>query len=116
MSSDLYVQYGCGLCAPNNWLNFDASEFLEASGLGTRNKPQGVRALVQAVLGNGSHLWMWDYQSLKCELKIQGFIEVRRAEFNDSIDSAFSDVEESSRFVNAVAVECKKPLHIDKIS
>jgi hypothetical protein len=25
MSSSLYVQYGCGLCTPNNWQNFDAS-------------------------------------------------------------------------------------------
>ena len=23
--SDLYVQYGCGFCAPDDWLNFDAS-------------------------------------------------------------------------------------------
>lgn len=26
--SDLYVQYGCGLCAPDCWLNFDASPTL----------------------------------------------------------------------------------------
>lgn len=26
--SDLYVQYGCGLCAPENWINFDASPTL----------------------------------------------------------------------------------------
>lgn len=28
MSGELYVQYGCGLSAPNGWLNFDASPTL----------------------------------------------------------------------------------------
>lgn len=26
--SDLYVQYGCGFCAPDDWLNYDASPTL----------------------------------------------------------------------------------------
>ncbi len=217
MSSSLYVQYGCGLCAPNNWQNFDASpnlwlerfpvfgrlyagkkslgskrisqrfpsnikygdivkglpieensscgvyashilehlsledfrvalsntykilkpdgifrlvvpdleviassyissdspnaaiEFLNATGLGIYNRPKGLSAVIQAILGNGGHLWMWDYKSLKHELEVQGFVAVRIAEFSDSVDSNFSDVEDSERFVNSVAVECKKP-------
>jgi predicted SAM-dependent methyltransferase len=217
MSKNIYLQYGCGLCAPDTWLNFDASpnlwlgkfsilgrfyagkkslgntpvhqrfpenilygdivnglpveensctgiyashilehlsledfrkalsntykilkpygifrlvvpdlevltksyissqsptasiEFIETTGLGSRNRAKGLTAVIEAVLGNGQHLWMWDYKSLKHELEMQGFIEIRRAEFNDSVDPAFSDVEESGRFVNAVAVECKKP-------
>ncbi|MDJ0795457.1 MAG: methyltransferase domain-containing protein [Calothrix sp. MO_167.B12] len=217
MSSSLYVQYGCGLCAPNNWQNFDASpnlwlerfpifgrlyagnkmledkvirqrfpnnikygdivrglpieqnsccgvyashvlehlsledfrlalsntykilkpdgilrivvpdleaitssylssespnaaiEFLNATGLGICNRPKGLGAVIQTILGNGGHLWMWDYKSLQHELETQGFVEIRRAEFNDSVDSNFSDVEELDRFVNSVAVECKKP-------
>lgn len=28
MKSNLYVQYGCGWCAPEDWLNFDASPTL----------------------------------------------------------------------------------------
>jgi len=28
MKEDLYVQYGCGRCAPSGWLNFDASPTL----------------------------------------------------------------------------------------
>lgn len=27
-SSDLYAQYGCGFCAPDDWLNFDSSPTL----------------------------------------------------------------------------------------
>ncbi|WP_088240455.1 class I SAM-dependent methyltransferase [Calothrix rhizosoleniae] len=219
MSNSLYVQYGCGLCAPDNWYNFDASpnlwlerfpvfgrlyagrknlggkrirqrfpsniqygdivrglpieansccgvyashvlehlsledfrvalvntykilkpngifrlvvpdleviarhyisshssnaaiEFFNATGLGIRNRPKGLSAVTQAILGNGGHLWMWDYKSLKYKLEVQGFVEIRRAEFNDSADSNFSIVEDSGRFVNSVAVECKKPCH-----
>jgi hypothetical protein len=51
MDSGLYVQYGCGFCAPDGWLNFDASPTLrfERSVVGflyTRNSrrfPRGVR-------------------------------------------------------------------------
>lgn len=28
MSNSLYVQYGCGLCAPESWFNFDSSRNL----------------------------------------------------------------------------------------
>jgi predicted SAM-dependent methyltransferase len=84
-------------------------EFIETTGLGSRYRAKGLTAIVQSVLGNGQHLWMWDYKSIEDELKKQGFVEIRRAEFNDSVDPAFSDVEESGRFVNAVGVECKKP-------
>jgi predicted SAM-dependent methyltransferase len=50
MSDGLYVQYGCGLCAPQGWLNFDASPTLrfERSPLGflyTRNGSRFPRAV-----------------------------------------------------------------------
>lgn len=28
MSSDLWIQFGCGLCAPENWVNYDSSPTL----------------------------------------------------------------------------------------
>jgi SAM-dependent methyltransferase len=52
--SGLYVQYGCGLCAPAGWLNFDASPRLTLErlplvgvalqGLGARLFPVNVRS------------------------------------------------------------------------
>jgi hypothetical protein len=52
---------------------------------------------------------MWDYKSLKHELSKAGFIQIRKADFNDSRDPVFADVEDQSRFIDAVAIECMKP-------
>jgi SAM-dependent methyltransferase len=41
----LYVQYGCGLCAPDGWLNFDASPRLKLE------RVPGVRAAVRRTVG-----------------------------------------------------------------
>jgi hypothetical protein len=51
---------------------------------------------------------MWDFESLKSELEKVGFTEIRRAAFNDSSDGNFYFVEEESRFINCLAIECKK--------
>ena len=51
---------------------------------------------------------MWDYESLSEELKKAGFANIRRANFNDSIDTKFKEVEDPGRFTNALAIECKK--------
>jgi SAM-dependent methyltransferase len=41
----LYVQYGCGLCAPDAWLNFDASPRLRIERI------HGLRMLLRATAG-----------------------------------------------------------------
>lgn len=41
----LYVQYGCGLCAPERWMNFGASPSLRV---------QSVRCLVSSAPATGS--------------------------------------------------------------
>jgi len=41
----LYVQYGCGLCAPDGWLNFDASPRLKIERI------PGLRFAVQHTVG-----------------------------------------------------------------
>jgi SAM-dependent methyltransferase len=41
----LYVQYGCGLCAPQGWLNFDASPRLRLEQI------PGVRTILRATVG-----------------------------------------------------------------
>ena len=45
MSGGLYVQYGCGLCAPDGWLSFDASPRL------TIERVPGLRFLMRQTAG-----------------------------------------------------------------
>jgi hypothetical protein len=86
-----------------------ASRFLEASYLGEPHTFRGVSAVLKALLGRSRHLWMWDYKAMAHELAIAGFVEIRRAAFNDSEDKRFLEVEEMGRWENCLGVECKKP-------
>mgnify|MGYP002360937649 CR=1 FL=1 len=76
--------------------------------LGVLERPRGIKALAASFLGNAHHLWMWDHSSLTQELQNAGFINVRRALFNDSKDEKFKLVEDKDRFDSAVALECFK--------
>lgn len=87
----------------------DASlEFMVKTCLGISDRPRSIAEWLVAVFGNSHHLWMWDYGSLVKELTTAGFIEVHRVEYGDSIDPLFLDVEDEGRFIDAVAIECKK--------
>lgn len=86
-----------------------AETFMRETCLGVENRPRGVKALLTSSLGNSAHLWMWDFKSLAQELAAAGFVNIRRCEFGDSSDPMFALVEDAERFVDAVAVECKKP-------
>ena len=44
-TQDLYIQYGCGACAPEGWLNFDASPRLKIESM------IGVRKLLKLTIG-----------------------------------------------------------------
>lgn len=82
--------------------------FMQDTLLGVENRPRGAKGMVSSYFGNSHHLWMWDRKSLARELINAGFIEVRECGFNDSEDPMFRHVEDPSRFVNAVALECRK--------
>ena len=43
------------------------------------------------------------------ELGQVGFVNIRRAYFNDSVDPKFKEVEEWGRWENSLAVECNHP-------
>jgi hypothetical protein len=85
-----------------------AEEFMSESGLGRRGLRRRGSELVR-VLGNSVHLWMWDFESLSDRLRSHGFTAIRRADFGDSEYLAFSEVENSSRWIDAVGVECRRP-------
>jgi len=76
--------------------------------LGIKHRPKGLKGHLSSFWGNSKHLWMWDNSSLTEELKIAGFSQIRVCKFNDSDDEMFKYVEDPSRYVNAVAIECIK--------
>jgi SAM-dependent methyltransferase len=84
-----------------------AITFMDATGMATRKRPRGFD-LLKRCFGNSAHLWLWDEPSLLVQLGGKGF-EARRAEYGDSEDKRFLEVEDPKRFAGSVAVECRKP-------
>lgn len=84
-------------------------DFLETkTRLGVEKRSRSLKDLLVKYLGNSSHLWMWDGFSLMSELKAVGFVRIRRCAYHDCEDHMFNHVEEEGRFINAVAIECRK--------
>jgi hypothetical protein len=83
-----------------------AVRFMTETILGTAERSRGVGGLLRAWLGNSRHLWMWDYESLSEELTAAGFTGIRPARAGDSEDPNFAAVEEASRWVDAVGIQC----------
>ncbi len=81
---------------------------MRASGLGHESRQRGLKAVLRERLGNSSHLWMWDFESISDELVRAGFVNVRRAEFCDSALDVFKEVEEESRWNGQLGVQCEK--------
>lgn len=86
-----------------------SKEFLREIQLGLEKKPKGVVKFFYEWLRTSAHLWMWDYRAMEAELKSVGFVDVRRAYFNDSADPMFKLVENEKRWENCLGVECRKP-------
>ncbi|MBB4070723.1 hypothetical protein GGQ18_003341 [Salinibacter ruber] len=86
-----------------------AHQFMRSTHLGQEARPQGVEAVLRQIIGNSEHRWMWDYSALSLELKQVGFKEIRRAEYGDSEDPLFDDVEDKGRWKDNLGIECRKP-------
>jgi SAM-dependent methyltransferase len=84
-----------------------AEDFLNATGLGVRSSAKSLPGFVKAWLGNSQHLWMWDYGTLHYELERAGFEDIRRAQYGDSGDARFVQVEHPDRWQEAVGIECR---------
>jgi len=85
-----------------------AIQFMEQSYLGMKQRPRNIQAILRQWLGNSTHLWMWDWKGISVELDNIGFKKVRLAEFGDSLDIRFKDVENKSRWIDCLGVECIK--------
>ena len=82
--------------------------FMRNTYLGQECRPRGSVGRLRALLGNSQHLWMWDYKGLSAELQSAGFVDIRRAEFNDSVFSEFCAVEDRGRWDGCLGFECRK--------
>jgi len=85
-----------------------AMEFMEETSLGRKYRARSLMEMIRSRFGNSQHLWMWDYKSLTKELDDCGFVKIRRAQFGDSSEPMFKDVEDSDRWEGCLGVECRK--------
>ena len=83
-----------------------AVRFMTDSGLGLPQRNRGAVGLLRSWLGNSQHLWMWDHPSLRKELETAGFSGIRAAQLSDSEDPLFAAVEDTSRWEDAIALQC----------
>jgi SAM-dependent methyltransferase len=83
-----------------------AINLMEESFLGQKIGRRGLQAAGQLLFGRSKHMWMWDYKAMFHELEQVGFVNVRRAYFNDSADPRFKEVEDQDRWEDALGVEC----------
>ena len=85
-----------------------AYNFMKGTSLGKEKRVKGLKAFLVEWVGNSQHLWMWDYRSLERELYDAGFCKIRRAQYGDSMEVMFNDVEEKGRWENCLCIECSK--------
>ena len=89
--------------------NPDASiEFLKESLLGVSKRERSALIFLRNCIGHSNHLWLWDFKSAKNELEKSGFNEIRNAHFGDSRDPKFNEIEDESRWINCLGIECQK--------
>jgi len=87
----------------------DASvRFMEYTLLGRSCRSGTILQIMESVLGNSKHLWMWDEKSMVKELYDIGFSKVRRAKYGDCKDIRFNEVENEGRFHNCLSLEAIK--------
>lgn len=85
-----------------------AHRFMEETCLGWQTRPRSLKGRLVELLGNSRHLWMWDRAALVQELARAGFVDVRDCVAGDSEDAHFREVEDPERFIDAVALQCRR--------
>ena len=85
-----------------------ASRFMSSSGLGTEARPRSLGSVLSALFGHVRHHWLWDFKAARLELERSGFRDIRRAQYGDSSEARFADVEEEARWANCLGIECRK--------
>lgn len=85
-----------------------ALSFMQETSLGQEKRSRSLVGFLATWLGNSQHLWMWDFRSVRRELQDVGFKEIRRAQFGDSKDDKFKEIEDMIRWENCLGIECRK--------
>ena len=88
--------------------NTQAHNFNISAGFAPAIKPSSLVDKISSYFGNAAHRWLWDYDMLSSTLLEVGFASVRRAEFNDSIDPKYNEVERYNRWDGCLGVEASK--------
>ncbi len=83
-----------------------AVQFMKETSLGIESRSRSLAGSFRSWLGNSSHLWMWDFQSLSEELRAVGFVDIRRCNCGD--EPVFAPAEDPNRFIDSIAVQCGK--------
>jgi SAM-dependent methyltransferase len=90
-----------------------ADRFVDGCLLGMRQRPATLMSRLRHQFGMSSHLWMYDFASLKALLEQAGFTGVRRAQFGDHEDPMFAQVEDEARFFESeqseLAIQAERP-------
>jgi len=82
-----------------------ADLLIAETGLAVERLPGGRLRSFAYKFGNSRHGWLWDEASLRRLLERAGFSDVRRAEFNDSADPRFAEVELADRWDGSLGFE-----------
>lgn len=94
------------------------SEFVRQCIFGREHRITGIRQAVRKLFSGSTHLWMWDFYSMKKALEDVGFADIRRCQYGDAADAAFGEVENENRFFGSIdnvrhmpelAIEAIKP-------
>jgi hypothetical protein len=100
---EFYIKQYCENTSPDS-----AITFMKSTLLGKEQRATSLKGLLASVLGGSEHLWMWDYAGLSKELEHVGFRNIRRAQYADSSDPMFNEVEDVERWENCLGIECIK--------
>lgn len=82
--------------------------FMAESLLGITKRERTISTFTRNFIGNSHPLWLWDLKSGKSELEKAGFKEIRNAQFGDSRDPKFHEIEDETRWRNCLGIECQK--------
>lgn len=82
--------------------------FISSIGMGFKERKKGLFSLLEGLIGNAHHLWMWDERGLRLILEQAGFSSIRRVEFNETDDPKFKEVDDKNRFEAGLGIEARK--------
>lgn len=87
-----------------------AGQFMRDTILDEEARWVGWSGRLRNSFGNARHRWMWDFLGLSKEIRKATSVDICRAFYGGSLDSAFSEVEEESRWRGSLGIDCTKPL------